>query len=107
MSAWAKPGVKCVCIKRSIWVPTGGAPKQFDNTCPVYGGVYTIRTAKWSSGGIYLRFVEIVNPIYPYADGPSEKQFRLAGNFRPLITRTQSEDVALFRNLLVTEGADA
>lgn len=102
MSSWAKPGVKCVCVDGS---PRDGGRYS---ALPVEGRVYTIASVEycvWANGeglGVHLaevrrRPADLDGKVYPYH----------VSRFRPLITRTQSEDVALFRKLLETQGADA
>lgn len=92
MSAWAKPGVKCVCVEFTpIYI--GARPHPAD---PVDGGVYTILGVWHDEDGTFLQLAE--------CDGDYGYEI---SDFRPLITRSQEDDVALFRKLLVTEGADA
>lgn len=81
MSSWAKPGVKCVCVE-----PVEALVK---------GSVYTIERLLWADAWGEMGVV-----ILGYRS-PDNKQggYRLS-RFRPLITRTQSQDVELFRSLL-------
>lgn len=93
MSTWAAPGVKCVCIhadwkrgpRLSIWTWL----KLLYLGLPVHGGVYEVTAVgQHCSGGraITLR-------------GWGKLAFH-ADLFRPLISRTQEQDVALFAPLL-------
>lgn len=90
MSAWAKPGVKCVCIAHG-WpeheMEEGGVTRA-----PMPNEVLTV-TEVIRNG--YLRFAEI--PVVQAAG--CELAWDVTA-FRPLITRTQEEDLALFRDLL-------
>jgi hypothetical protein len=102
MSAWAKPGVKCVCIR-------GGSPNCFGfrevGSYPVEGAIYTIRGVYHGPQWDQFYLVELPSGKAKHPDG-CEMGWN-ASHFRPLVTRIQSEDVALFRKLLVTEGEDA
>ncbi len=90
MTSWAKPGVKCVCILNAI--PGGYG----DEKLPVKGVTYTVRAVHVDGDASWLQ--EIRNPRRHYADG--EEVCFLTEGFRPLITKSQDEDVALFRRLL-------
>lgn len=92
--SWAKPGAKVVCvddIPDKGWHPDLGGLSV--------GSVYTIREiARHSSGALGVRLVEIVRRLAP-AD-PWEQPFAFR-RFRPLVsTKTEAEDVALFRHHL-------
>lgn len=103
MSTWAKPGVKCVCVIGGV-LHKGHPPK---NGFPLEGRVYTIRELKFSpfhSNGLCAVLHELPNP---WRGDPDYDAGWAVARFRPLVTRTQSEDVALFRKLLVPEGVDA
>lgn len=87
MSSWAKPGVKCVCITtRRSYHPLGWNV--------AVGQTYTIRSVEVSDRGeVCIALVEFKNwfgkgPIWPI------------WAFRPLVTRDQEQDVALFRHHL-------
>jgi hypothetical protein len=103
VSAWARPGVKCVCIKRDQWknLQQGEVPPRF-------GQELTIRSVELVDGILGLMFVEIVNQPQKYDEGFSECCWDVL-NFRPLITRTQEQDVALFRKIVADApaGVDA
>ena len=99
MSAWARPGVKCVCIDGNWpeWeMAEGGVTRA-----PMADEVLTISEVRKDG---YLRFVEI-----PVQQGAGIGLAWAVESFRPLITRTQQQDVALFRDLLVglPVGGDA
>lgn len=91
MSSWAKPGVKCVCILAK-W----GARHVPEVRHPVVGDVLTIQEVDFFDGRVGLTF-----------EGLGEDDFYAACCFRPLVTRSQEHDVALFKHLLETQGADA
>lgn len=104
MSSWAKPGVKCVCI-RAFNYPSNRYQ------LPVKGQVYTVRNVEPGEGvyahaGPFIRLVELTNPPH-HSDGV-EPSFQ-ASFFRPLITKTQEDDVAMFRHHLAgtPAGVDA
>lgn len=95
MSAWAKPGVKCVCVDASAgWT---GKPTNL-----VERVVYTIREVvpanpNWTHNGdgpgIHLVEVSSCRP----------EGFR-AARFRPLTARTQEDDVRLIKSLLLEDA---
>lgn len=81
VSAWAKPGVKCVCVDAEWYAEDLGSRRTPD---PIKGQTYTIDEVV--DGGEYIGIV-----------GFSLTYFETSG-FRPLIT--QQDDVALFTHLL-------
>lgn len=92
MTSWAKPGAKVVSLItfRNL---------EEDEVGPVESGVYTIRdVVPEPNGTVGLRFEEISNEPFDYADGFNECTFAVE-KFRPLIT--QQDDVELFRHLLL------
>jgi hypothetical protein len=92
MSAWAKVGVKCVCIDFTpVFICARPHPAD-----PVAGGVYTVTGIWHDEDGTFLQLAE--------CDGDSGYE---VSDFRPLVTRTQEDDVALFRDLLVSNEVDA
>lgn len=99
---WARPGVKCVCIKTAKWPYPGIA-------FPVVGKVYTIRAAPMVTGGpdkgeLCLLLEEIRNPTLP---GEFKERGMPVRAFRPLTypRRTQSQDIAEhFKKLLDTKA---
>lgn len=95
MSAWAKPGVKCVCTKKSwsVFCPGG--------ILPSFAQVLTIRAVEIIGDDLGLLFDEIVNEPSQYADSYGEVNFSIC-NFKPLITRTQEQDLEHFLPLLNT-----
>ena len=100
MSAWAKPGVKCVCIDGRI-LPGRILTTPIDLTVPKKGQTYTIRWVgifTWPDGasGVGVHLEELAR--VPAPDG-KVYPFGLY-RFRPLITKSQEDDVALFRSLL-------
>ena len=94
MTSWAKPGVKCVCVDATRG-RVSGLPVPF-----AFGDVLTIRQVAYDGG---LRFVGI--PTIDPQDG--RRTTYAIERFRPLVTRTQSQDLALFTPLLETQGVDA
>jgi hypothetical protein len=96
MSAWAAPGAKCVCVDASHWNATSDSLIGWAEL-PVEGEVYEIREVVNWLGDTGLRLVGVNNPLIPCLYG--EIAFNVT-RFRPLITRTEEEDVAKFRHLL-------
>ena len=83
MSSWAKPGVKCICISDAIGTADGFPPRF-----PLFqkGQIFTVSGIDTWRGMTFLRFVG-ENPLHAgHIEG-----------FRPLITKTLSEDIALFK----------
>jgi len=94
MSAWAKPGVKCVCVdgewqSLSTFCDTSG-PKK-DEVC-------TITAVRNHRGGVWVCI----------AGYPQSELFDLP-SFRPLVSRTQEQDLSIFLPLLtdLPVGEDA
>lgn len=84
MSAWAKPGVKAVCVNT---VPDAG--RRWHTVAPVEGRTYTIhRVTVGPYSGKPCAIFEGLNNGFP---------LRL-DRFRPLTT--QDKDVALFTHIL-------
>lgn len=110
MSAWAKVGAKCVCIREP-----NASQRLSGAAYPVKGQVYTVRDVRVvtfgkGAGDVCLLLEEIYNPAqlnaYLGRQSPLEPGMPVDA-FRPLITRTQEEDLAIFRPLLETVGKDA
>lgn len=94
MSIWAKPGVKCVCVDAAF---VSGRSPLTEGQVYVIAKVVIARPAlvgKHRAPGIALVLEGVENP---YAIGTNGFAIH---RFRPLITRTQEQDVALFRSLL-------
>lgn len=98
MSSWAKPGVKCVCIRPNKWI--SAATMTATDFGPKLDEVLTIAVVVPSAFfGPSLHFVEypvdLVGeaPVYPIRD------------FRPLVT--QDDDVSLFAHHLDQVGEPA
>lgn len=94
--SWAKPGVKVVCIDAS--------PNRYGDSCGlVLRGIYTVKGKSKTDGyGVKGVFLEEVDAPYSFA-GYGFKVSR----FRPLVTKTQEQDVAKFRHLLTPSPIDA
>ena len=103
MSIWPSVGMKCVCVKRDPWRYPNGMIAVRPARRPTYGETLTIRDVV---GGecICLRFDEIRNPL-DRESNTSEVAFNVR-NFRPLITKTQSEDAETFRKIADLAGVD-
>ncbi|MHA6731773.1 hypothetical protein [Devosia sp. A369] len=85
MSAWAKPGVKCVCIESND--PNTIVPKHM---WPMVNEVYTVHELWIDEAGDPFPVLEELDPNLVCTPD----------FFRPLITKTQEQDVALFRHIL-------
>lgn len=83
--------MKCVCVDNSCEL--GVVPVHLR---PVVGETYTIAEL-WhdDDGGLYLILAELRPDVGSLVDG-----------FRPLVTRTQEQDVALFRQILAQTPAE-
>jgi hypothetical protein len=87
---WAVPGAKCVCV-RCAWTPCA-----FHG--PQVGDILTIRevvVTRAANGGVALSF-----------DEQSTRDYFTVVAFRPLVTRTQEQDVALFAPFLHGQPAE-
>lgn len=86
---WARVGVKCVCIKRGEWV--NRAPSCLEDKRPAYNEVCQVTEIEIRNERVMLRLAGYLDLYY-------------VGRFRPLVTRTQDEDVALFTHHLDKVG---
>lgn len=98
MSAWAKPGAKCVCVDAEN-TNHFGIPELETKR------VYTIREVGITKRGkVGVRLVEKIE-----RNRHGNDEWLRLSRFRPVAptTRTQEQDVALFRHMLtpVLEGA--
>jgi len=82
MSAWAKPGVKCVCVKKGPW---RGVRNEKVAPGPTYLEECHIEAIQERLWGVELKL-------------RGHEKWYLVDRFRPLIT--QADDVALFAHLL-------
>lgn len=100
MSAWVKPGVKCVCVQE----PSAEAKASWPEAkWPVLNSIYTIRSAPLIThgprkGGLCILVEEIINPVIPEL-GTAEPGFP-AFAFSPLVSPTQEQDLEHFLPLL-------
>ena len=100
MTSWARPGVKVVCVVRG--------EETSDVNYPIVGEVYTIRQVEpHPLGGVGILFEEVSNHVMTFDSGRRGEPLFMASRFRPLVTKTQNQDVALFRHLLTKQGVDA
>lgn len=103
MSAWAKPGVKCVCVDDE---PRAGTEWRGDR--PTVGAIYTIRSIFCGpAGGLSASFFELERSNSSKADYPGQLVGYYLDRFRPIVTKTQEQDVAKFRHLLTPNSVDA
>lgn len=86
MSSWAKPGVKCVCVDAD---PDKG--RCWHGTAPVVGRTYTIVRIKG--------FGYDGSPVAIFGGINNGAPVRIA-RFRPLVTKTQEQDIAMFKAML-------
>lgn len=87
MSAWAKPGVKCVCIDDG-WSETTAEGGWLPNRIPMIHEVLTVAGAVQKYGSVFLFFVEIPGGGFHIEC------------FRPLVQHTQEQDLEHFLPLL-------
>lgn len=97
MTAWVKPGAKCVYIG----VPSWARPNWQGIATPVLNHVYSIREVVPYEGSLLVRLAEIVNPVTELDVGRAERCYPIIC-FRPLITHTQEQDLEHFLPLLTT-----
>ena len=91
MSTWAKPGVKCVCVDAS--------PDFYgEQSGLAQGQVYTVKGdgGRDAFGVFGIRLVEIATRFDRYGLGFN------VNRFRPIVTRTQEQDLEHFLPLLNT-----
>lgn len=106
MSAWAKPGVKCVLVyPNPNWHEVAG----FVNV-PIPAVMYTVSDVVICDGEVCIRLAEIWNDDYfqisrqpPIVGAPVFGAFR----FRPVVPATEQDDVALFAHHLDRVGEPA
>lgn len=98
MSSWARPGVECVCISAGWLRGQGISPWKWIALkylgLPVVGGQYVITQAGADSRGVYVKIKGW--DVWIHAE-----------NFRPLVKRSQEQDVAMFRHLLKKQPVEA
>lgn len=82
MSAWAQTGVKCVCVA----VVTDG---------PAVQEVCTITAICSEPRGLFL-YLEGYDAWRPMPDGSQTRRSWHVSAFRPVITKSQEQDVGLF-----------
>jgi hypothetical protein len=87
-AAWARPGAKCVLI--------GGRRMSSDHKYPEKDAVYTVRATRPGKKGLVLLLEEVRNHLNISGVEPGFG----ARFFRPVSTRTQEQDVALFQHHL-------
>lgn len=100
MAHWAKPGVKCVCIAGfGDWRFTAGMPRAL----PVKRKTYTVDQIGNHPNGPHISLVEVDS----WNDRTNHQYYFSAEAFRPLVIRSQEQDMAIFRPILTTIGEDA
>ena len=95
--SWAKPGVKCV--KFRSYTPPEFRHIRFirsKNPCPLNTPVTITGLSVHEHTGV----VTVLLAEHPNIGRKGYDIGWYIGNFRPLITKTQEEDVALFKSLL-------
>jgi len=88
---WAKVGMKVVCVDAD--------PRTFNHLPGIVVGDFALEdkaiyTIRWVGETLGLTTVRLVG----LADRPHERGYSLS-RFRPLVTKTQSEDVAMFKRI--------
>lgn len=88
---WPSVGQQCICIKKDGWILQAGHPQ--DLGLPAYREVYTVsQTEGWCE----RHYVKI--------NGHSD--WYESSCFRPLVSKTESEDLAVFRRIADLAGVD-
>lgn len=82
-------GQKVVCIGDE-WI-------EFEPHLPKRGNVYTVREIEEDNGELFLRLVELVNPVRRYREYFGETTFDAVA-FRPVVERKTS--IAIFHEIL-------
>lgn len=101
---WAVPGAKVVCVHRK---PLWDILIAYGCTLPKERGVYTVREVYSYKGLVGVRLDEIMNPNIPFRDaGLAEPSFGVK-YFRPLVTKTQEQDIEMFRKIVNQEPVTA
>lgn len=104
MSAWAAPGVKCVCVGDLTHLGV-----DFGVNTPVVGGTYTVRDAEFRlgpDGGFGLLLVEVINAPQPLTSGRiGEISFDVC-DFRPLVADTEEQNLEIFRPILTNTSVE-
>lgn len=99
MSAWARPGVKCVCVDDRPAVKSGVTTSYL-----VKGNTYVISSVQ-SETLRHYRTLQVGTIISVKLSGIDTRTGYNLERFRPLIT--QSDDIALFAHHLDGVGVDA
>lgn len=93
MNSWARRGARCVCIPgNGRSADTADRSHKVDG--PRKGDQVTVLSVEHEPHGVYLEFAE-----WPCLT------FRAAA-FRPVVERSQEQDVAVFAHHLVQEAVD-
>lgn len=87
--AWAVPGAKCTPVNDDPWSLIDGR----DSSGPAKGEIVTISRVRAETDGVWVSLAEW---------GPDDL-FDVS-DFRPLIQRTQEQDVALFTHHFAQNG---
>lgn len=99
LPSWARVGQKVVA---TIDVVESGWPWEPVKTIGK-GTILTIRSVYSVPEGVGLRFVEVVNPEVLTTVGMIERVYD-AKDFRPLISKSIEDDLAIFAPLLNTKS---
>lgn len=97
---WAKPGVKCMCVDDELYDPPANIEYVRGLDGISRGAVYTIREVFIDpfEDNVQVRLAEIWRPQAPEENTGIEAGYRIE-RFRPLITKTQEQDVEMFLRL--------
>jgi hypothetical protein len=111
--AWAVKGAKCICVDDSDWEGRylNGDPVDLAAegiVTPEKGRIYTIRdvialaASSLRVAAVGVRLVEVDNGHLAHRSVDRTELCFWVGRFRPLITRTKEQDMAIFAPLLGT-----
>lgn len=88
MTSWVVVGAKCVCVDSDIPFKPGHEDEIVAD--PVKGEIYTVGHVEVDEEGrVWISLLEL----------PEDDLFEFF-HFRPIITKTQEEDVSMFLELL-------
>lgn len=93
MSAWARPGKRCVCICRNWKVSDPAVPVHL---APAFGEICTITSVMSDADGTWLSL-----------EGHGDACEFSVTAFRPLVEQPESYDLAIFYSMLDEVGVEA
>lgn len=92
MSAWARPGVQCVCIAQT-WRTNN--PEVLPEAGPAKGARCVIASVEIDEGGTWLT-LKGFNDLHSFS----------VRAFRPLLRQSEAQDLAVFYSMLDEVGVE-